>query len=393
MSRPVSNEMDWIQTVTTRLERGEAAAVIKDAQISLKQHPGRFEDLLTLASAYSWLGTGNEAEPYARQALEEIQRRGTAEKGSDWGPRYLDLAYLAMFDAVMLQGRFQEAARLLESYATHSPEADLMWAYTVLGYYMDGNNEDASSALRSLFRREPSSVNVHTDAQIRLSTKVRVMIDYIHTQLFPSGQTRPAYQMDTENRTRGWAISLDSWEDEARRNAHNPYGARLAGIIVGIQDQQLRHALNFADKDLAANRNGRLTNSQLLHLMWQTGRLLLFAGVLVTVVLILTGGGGVVVCPFLLVYYTVLFLVMAPWLLIVRRNVRVVEGRLRKYEEPSGDPREPDIHHIKIRGLDFSVPYEVFNCFMDGSDYRVFYTSFRRQVVAAERIRVSSESG
>jgi hypothetical protein len=79
-------------------------------------------------------------------------------------------------------------------------------------------------------------------------------------------------------------------------------------------------------------------------------------------------------------------LMVVLWLVLVRRSVKAVEGRLGKCEAISSDPREPQMSRITVQGMDFGVPDAVFNSFVEGLDYRVFYTAMGKWVVAAEHI-------
>lgn len=149
-------------------------------------------------------------------------------------------------------------------------------------------------------------------------------------------------------------------------------------------DLSLRRALNFTEEDLAANRQGQMTNPQLFHLIRRTVGLFLAVSVVMTAALTLFSRFKIF-WP-IVGYYSVLFLVMMPWLAFTRHSVKAVEGELAKSEESTGDPREPKILHLKVRGLDFTVTDDVFRCFVSGLHYRIFYTALGKLVVAAEEI-------
>ncbi len=153
---------------------------------------------------------------------------------------------------------------------------------------------------------------------------------------------------------------------------------------IGLNNRELRRALEFTEDDLAANRQGHLTRPQLLHLIRRTVGHFLLISVLMTVFLFVYSGFRLF-WP-IVGYYVVLFLVMKPWLGFLGRSVKVVEGKLSKYEKSSDDPRESVTHYIEVMGLEFSVPDYVFNYFVDGLDYRIFYTPVGKLLVAAERM-------
>lgn len=153
---------------------------------------------------------------------------------------------------------------------------------------------------------------------------------------------------------------------------------------TGHSSQPLRRALNFTDEDLAANRQGKMTNSQLLHLIQRTT--VFFVAISVGMIVFFVQAFRSDSSWQILGYYVVLFLVMIPWLGLVGRRVKVVEGKLVRYIKPSGDPREPATHHLKVKEIEFFVSEDIFNCFANGLTYRIFYTPIGKLVVAAERL-------
>jgi hypothetical protein len=150
-------------------------------------------------------------------------------------------------------------------------------------------------------------------------------------------------------------------------------------------NQQLRRVLNVTDEDLTANRRGQITTSQLFQVIKTAGPTLiatvgtasvLLTGVFLHLGLPILGQSMLVFVPLMVVL----------WLVLVRRSVKAVEGRLGKCEAISSDPREPQMSRITVQGMDFGVPDAVFNSFVEGLDYRVFYTAMGKWVVAAEHI-------
>lgn len=149
-------------------------------------------------------------------------------------------------------------------------------------------------------------------------------------------------------------------------------------------NQRLREAFNFSDDDLAVNRQGQLTNQQLLHLIKRSAYRLIIASVVVTIILTvqyrLTG------ILFSLAYYLLLFFVLLPWRAYVQRRVEMVTGLLTKEIHRSGDPREGNIYYLFVEGLRFSVEDTAFEYFIEDRTYRIFYTPLGKLVVAAELV-------
>jgi hypothetical protein len=149
-------------------------------------------------------------------------------------------------------------------------------------------------------------------------------------------------------------------------------------------NQRLREAFNFTDDDLAVNRQGWLTNQQLLHLIKRSAYRLIMASVIVTVILTvqyrLTG------ILFSMAYYLLLFFVFLPWRAYIQRRVKVVTGSLTKGIQPGDDAREGNFYYLFVEGLRFSVEDTVFEYFIEGRPYQIFYTPVGKLVVAAELV-------
>jgi hypothetical protein len=236
MSRSEPDELNWLHIVLQRIKQGEATAVIAETQAALNQQPERFEYMLALACAHAWSGAGNEAEPYARQALEEIRRRGKKEKDSYWFPRYLDMAYLAVFDSLMVQGRFREAARFLVGYGRHAIRINMIWSYAAFAYFMDGDNANAFRAMQGRIEYSPTRNSEPTAEQHDTPPRLGLMLQYIQTKVHPSVSVRLRSRLQLRTKSLSWvAVALAAWEEEIERNVNNSYGTRLAEIVAALR--------------------------------------------------------------------------------------------------------------------------------------------------------------
>jgi tetratricopeptide (TPR) repeat protein len=233
MSGSGSNELKWFETLTLRLKQGEAEAVIAETRAALKRQPDNIELLISLAAAYSYIGQGKDAEPYARQAFDAVYHRGL-----DGSPRhfdhYDDIAYLSVYDAVLAQGRFLESAQWLEPYADLAVQKNNMWICTAFAYFLARQNSEAYAALERRVQYRPNDGVSPFDEEFWVSYRYRMMAAYIYQEVLP--RFHPGRLFYGRMGTGDNQAALAAWEEEARRNAHNPYGQRLAEILEGLRD-------------------------------------------------------------------------------------------------------------------------------------------------------------
>jgi tetratricopeptide (TPR) repeat protein len=234
MSSSDSNALKWFETLILRLKQGEAEAVIAETRAALEEQPDRIELLISLATAYSYIGQGEDAEPYARRAFDAVYHRGL-----DGFPHhfdhYDDIAYLGVYEAVLKQGRFSESAHWLEPYADLAVRHNYMWICTAFAYFLAGQNHEASAALERMAVYSPyDGKDSPFDEKFRVSYSYRMMAAYIYQKVLP--RFHPGRLFYGRMGTGDNQAALVEWEEEARRNAHNTYGQRLAEILEGLRD-------------------------------------------------------------------------------------------------------------------------------------------------------------
>jgi len=243
------SEMGWLGRITARILAGEANAVITEALQTLTTDPNSVNTLISLASAYNYQGQGSQSEPYARLAFDIVNRRTAA----NWQLVYI--VHLALFDALVAQGHFLQAARLLQPRIEGSRRTNMMCGLTAWGYYLAHENELARQALERTVSYQPDEKE-SGDERFAGTSKLSLVVGYIRREV----------NRDEVVRGAGESIMflasqrLADWENEARRNAHNPYGQRLAEIlkemraqIPGSAFQLFRNWLRFA----GTGRGGR----------------------------------------------------------------------------------------------------------------------------------------
>jgi len=214
VSRPSSGPFRTYQIYLKRIMGGDAAGVINE--LKDREKPS-FSQLLALSTAYSWTGNGEQAEVFARRALE--LRPLPSDPPSSAKRRVRDSMHiLALADALTAQGRYTEAidqASYLQGTAMVSI-TNALWALCA------GDEDQARRFLESA-----PSVTTRLGLKNSVTPKYQFMWFYLQHRLLDI-ERRPDLQ-----RT---ATLLAEWEDEAARNLHNPYGQRLNEILSDLRE-------------------------------------------------------------------------------------------------------------------------------------------------------------
>jgi len=228
-----SGDLDWFPALINRLQQDEADAVIAETVAALEQQPDHVKSLITLAMAHNWSGDGEKAEPYARKLLDIVQQRSASRKIDGWSPLYVDWAYLAVSDAMLVQGRFLEAARVLEPHTRRAARTNMWLAIIAFAYFLAGDRRAVRRTLDKWLHRDPYGGDDHTIEQVTITDKYRLMVGYYIELILPN--PRRFYLPPMRRPSGYWDDALAVWENEARRHAHNPYGKRLTVILADLR--------------------------------------------------------------------------------------------------------------------------------------------------------------
>ena len=201
-----------ISRVMARLEEGEVDTLLVELQSQYTADP-TFQHALALSLAYNYQGQGQAAEPLAQEALGLLDDECRA--GGNLARLKCDVATGLLCDAWIAQGRYTQAAERLLQRAPHSGQPQHMTYIAVWCYFLAGQQAQARKTLKTL--------NIRYGLAGELEPQHRLMLAYLRHRL--QGATfHPDNLRD----------QIAAWEDEARRNAGNPFGARLRAILDDV---------------------------------------------------------------------------------------------------------------------------------------------------------------
>ena len=155
-----------------------------------------------------------------------------------------------------------------------------------------------------------------------------------------------------------------------------------------MNDSSLAAQLGFSPDDLAANRNGKLSDYQRGRLRFMLLRDTLLYGLFalvpfVILVVLLTAQSS---SPFVLLILALLVLAFVVYIVNLQRStradlsgeVKVVTGRVDLRDVGRG------IYRIGVGQQNFQVSAKVYYAFADGRFYRVYYTPNLKTILSAE---------
>jgi hypothetical protein len=204
-----------------RLKAGDAPAVIAELEAQREKGDRSFERALALAAAYNYVGRAADAQPLLEEAQASLDRAGICGKKDTPSRAKCDLVLVAQYDSQIVQGHFAEAAHSLRSRVSQAVQPNFMTAIIAWAFFLAGDTYNANVVLDHI---QPATTRRNSKQVI--SPKYQFMIAYMrHTLL--SADTRA----DLLDRSDQFA----DWEDEASRNAANPYGVRLREILDEVR--------------------------------------------------------------------------------------------------------------------------------------------------------------
>lgn len=200
-----------------RLLAGEGNAVIAELKARRAVGDRSIPTAIALASAYSYMGRGLDAESLAEEAIQGVVAADLCARRDLSARMQCEYARLVRHDALIAQGRFAEAAHSLRPGASKALQPNFMIAIIAWAFFLANDTYNASIVLREV--QLPGGFN----AQARLlSPNYHLMVLYMRYTLLGE---------NTMAAMRKLAGQLKVWEASAARHAHNLYGARLRVIL------------------------------------------------------------------------------------------------------------------------------------------------------------------
>jgi hypothetical protein len=205
-----------------RQSSADAESVLAELRTKYDSGARDFVTLAALATAYSHLGRGAEAEPIAQKAQAVIEQRGICQQKTRSARLMCDTAIMLLRDAWTTQGRFGEAAQLLRA---RIPQAYTPNWFTAIVAYNFFLAEDMYNARVALSHLAPPSQNPR-DTQTWIGPSFHFMIPYLRYKLFGDDPRAALYEHEDQ---------LVKWEEDAALNEGNPVGTRLETVLAEIR--------------------------------------------------------------------------------------------------------------------------------------------------------------
>lgn len=232
-----------------RLDAGEAESVLAEAVVRRENGDRSAENAIILSATYSYLGRGTEAQPFAHEALTTLERSGMMRKRA-WAARVqVDMALVTLFDALLAQGHFIEAASYLGPRVPYSHQPNMMALLVTWALFLaeeDGRARAMLKQMGDLDALDAISPAVEygsqTEPEVKhtangqnnkrgviesITPKYAFMLAFVECRLVGKPPSEPLYRHRDQ---------FASWEDEAQRHADNPYGNRLRDILNQIAE-------------------------------------------------------------------------------------------------------------------------------------------------------------
>ncbi len=206
-----------------RRSRADAENVLAELRATYDAGARDFVTLTALATAYSHLGRGDEAEPIAQEAQHSAAQKGACQKTTKSARLMCDTAIMLQRDAWSTQGRFTEAAHLLRARIPESFTPNWLTVIVAYDFFLAEDTYNASVALSHLAPPTQSPREYKT----WVSPKFHFMIPYLRYKLFGDDPRPDLYKHEDQ---------LAQWEEDAALNAQNPVGARLEVMLAEIRE-------------------------------------------------------------------------------------------------------------------------------------------------------------
>lgn len=216
--------LDWFRAYnaySARVREGQTDEVI--AELTARREAGDHspETAFTLAAAYNYIGDGQAAEPLALEAFDTVTAGDTCNRTDLSSRAKCDIAYLTRFDMMLNQGRFMDAASSVRGRMKQALQPNFMTALTAWAYYLGRDGESSRALLEEI--KEPGS---RLQNERLLTPRFELVVAYLRHKLNGA---------DTLAKLREHAAMIDAWDKTVERNAHNPYGQRLAEVLADMR--------------------------------------------------------------------------------------------------------------------------------------------------------------
>lgn len=236
-------EFAWLNAAVKRLRAGEAAALIAETLEALAWDERNSQLLQTASTAYTYQGRGDQAEPYARRALDEIAKDRKA------APLSVEMAHVGLYDSLIAQAKYVDAARSLARVVNQAPHTNSMLLLIAWAYFLAEKPQDVRETLSRRVPGDPSTTGSDAIAAALPSFHYLIgpYMEYaleIYPKLLPTyplqkqlfGMLKQAVPKEmTDHKNQVIATCLEHLEDEARRQANNPYGQRLSQVLADMR--------------------------------------------------------------------------------------------------------------------------------------------------------------
>ncbi len=161
----------------------------------------------------------------------------------------------------------------------------------------------------------------------------------------------------------------------------------------------LSEVIGFNDEDLQANRKDALSKRQASSLRKKAGRwldlyaLAIVLGLAADAYVVAQGNStnenlGSIVGKVAVISGITLVVLVYGWLMrsselltVEKQTIDVLDGRLHLYVVPT---RYSSLYRLEIEGIVFDVSREMHNIFVDGADYRIYYSPVTKTILSVE---------
>lgn len=211
--------LGWLQWANGRWSMNETEAMIAEMETKRAQGDTSYQTALVLASSLARLGYGEQAEPLARSAFDAIQAEGEFER-RDSNARYLtETAHDAVSCALLMQGRFAEAADCLMQIVPRTASQNLFLVLAAWNYYLAGDMEQARTVIN---RMKPVKPNMKQG----LPPHLVLLHHYLRYRL--------AMDESPEALINQAQHALSDWQKAIDRLVDNPYRRAIQAMVDDV---------------------------------------------------------------------------------------------------------------------------------------------------------------